>query len=169
MALCVVAAAGTSGLWIDVPFIHQQRDGCGSASLAMVLRYWQGKNFAVAEDRADPAKIQRQLYQPKLRGIPASQMEQYLRDSGFEVFAFRANWGDLGQNISKGRPLITALKPRNKPAHFVVVAGLAPDDSAALVNDPERGKLVPITRKDFEKDWKGTENWTLLAVPKPPK
>ena len=165
-ALCFMAAASTSGLWIDVPFIRQDRDGCGSASLAMVLRYWQSKKFSVSEDRTDPARIQRELYQPKLRGISASQMEQYVRDSGFDAFAFRADWSDIRQNIAKGRPLIAGLKPRNEPAHYVVVVGAAPDESAALVNDPERGKLVRIARRDFEKAWKGTDNWTLLAVPK---
>jgi len=40
VAFCVVAAAGDSGLWLDVPYVHQEKDGCGSASLAMVLQYW---------------------------------------------------------------------------------------------------------------------------------
>jgi len=171
-ALCVVlcpasgvTAKEVSGLWLDVPYVHQEKDGCGSASLAMVLRYWQGKRFSVADDRSDPAAIQRALYAAKPRGIYASDMERYLRDSGFEVFAFRGQWSDLRSHIAKGRPLIAGLKTKGAPAHYVVIVGVDPQDAAVLVNDPERGKLFRIDRGEFEKAWRGTANWTLLALP----
>ena len=65
MASCVVAAAGDSGLWLDVPFVHQAKDGCGSASLAMVLQYWKSKNYEVAAERMDPAAIQHRAVREK--------------------------------------------------------------------------------------------------------
>ena len=166
MAVSIVAAAGDSGLWLDVPYVHQEKDGCGSAALAMVLQYWNGKNFAVAAERMDPAAIQRELYAKKARGIYASQMEDYLRQTGFRVFAFRGEWSDLRTQLAQGRPLVAGLKPKGAPAHYVVVVGLAPQDQAVLVNDPERGKLLRIDRHEFEKAWQGTETWTLLAVPR---
>ena len=166
MAFCARPAASESGLWLDVPFVHQEKDGCGSASLAMVLRYWKGKNVEVAAYRMDPVAIQRELYAKKARGIYALQMESYLRDAGFEVFAFRGRWSDLRAQVAKGRPLIAGLKPKGAPAHYVVVVGVDPRDAAVLVNDPERGKLVRIERREFEKAWQGTETWTLLAVPR---
>ena len=162
----MAAAAGDSGLWLDVPYVHQEKDGCGSASLAMVLRYWKSKNFEVAAERLDPVAIQRELYAKKARGIYASEMEKYLRDTGFEVFAFRGEWSDLRAQVAKGRPLIAGLKPKGSPAHYVVVVGIDPKDAAVLVNDPERGKFVRIERREFEKAWQGTEAWTLLAVPR---
>src|SRR5205814_6928812 len=115
LALSVVAGTGNSGLWLDVPYILQERDGCGSASLAMVLRYWQSKSVQIAEGRADPAKIQSLLYAAKSRGIYASGMEAYLRESGFDVFAFRGEWSDLRSQIAKGRPMIAGVKPRSAP------------------------------------------------------
>jgi predicted double-glycine peptidase len=156
---------GAAGLWLDVPYIRQEKDGCGSASLAMVLRYWQTKNVSVAEERIDPARIQRELYFAKPRGIYASDMERYLRESGFEVFAFRGEWSDLRLHIAKGRPLIVGLKPKGAPAHYAVIVGVSPQDTAVLMNDPERGKLLHIERLEFEKVWQGTDNWTLLAMP----
>jgi predicted double-glycine peptidase len=92
-------------------------------------------------------------------------MQRYLRDSGLEVFAFRGEWSDLRLHIAKGRPLIAGLKPNGAPAHYLVIVGVSPKDTAVLVNDPERGKLVQIERPEFEKVWRGTDNWTLLAVP----
>jgi len=166
VAFCVGAAAGNSGLWLDVPYVHQERDGCGSASLAMVMQYWKSKNFEVPADRMDPVAIQRALYEKKAHGIYASEMEKYLRDSGFEVFAFRGEWSDLRAQVVKGRPLITGLKPQGAPAHYLVVVGIDPQNAAVLVNDPERGKLVRIERREFEKAWQGTETWTLVAVPR---
>jgi ABC-type bacteriocin/lantibiotic exporter with double-glycine peptidase domain len=167
--LCAVAAKGASGLWLDVPYIRQEKDGCGSASLAMILRYWQSKNFPIAEQRADPARIQRELYAAKPRGIYASDMERYLRESGFEVFAFQGDWSDVRSHIAKGRPLIAGLKPKRAPAHYVVIVGIEPEDAAVLVNDPERGKLLRIDRTEFTKAWQGAGNWMLLAVPRAPE
>lgn len=165
LLFCAIAAAGESGLWLDVPYIHQEKDGCGSASLAMVLQYWQAKNFSVTPERADPAHIQRDLYAAKPHGIYASDMERYLRDTGMDVFAFRGEWSDLRAQLAKGRPLIAGLKPKGSPAHYVVVVGLDPTGAAVLLNDPERGKLVRIERQEFERAWQGTQDWTLLAVP----
>ncbi len=166
MLLCfAVAVEGAPGLWLDVPYVHQEKDGCGSASLAMILRYWQGKNVPVAEGRADPLRIQRELYAAKPKGIYASDMERYLLESGFDVYTMRAEWSDLRSQVAKGRPLIAGLKPKGVPPHYVVIVGIAPGDAEVLVHDPERGKLQHIERLEFEKDWRGTENWTLLAVP----
>jgi predicted double-glycine peptidase len=162
-----MAAASDSGLWLDVPYVHQEKDGCGSASLAMVMQYWKGKNFAVATERMDPGRIQRELYARKPRGIYASDMEKYLRDTGFEVFTFRGEWSDLRAQVGKGRPLIAGLKPNGAPAHYVVVVGVDPEDAAVLLNDPERGKMVRTERREFEKAWQGTQTWTLLALPHP--
>jgi len=166
-ALCAIGAAGASGLWLDVPYIHQEKDGCGSASLAMVLQYWRTKNFTIPAERLDPLRIQQELYSAKPHGIYASDMERYLRRAGMEVFAFRGEWSDLRAQLAKGRPLIAGLKPRGASAHYVVVVGVTPADMAVLLNDPERGKLTRVERADFERQWQGTENWTLLALPRP--
>ena len=164
--VCAVAAKATVAVWLEVPYVHQEKDGCGSAALAMVLRYWQTKNVAIAEGRSDPAKIQRELYAAKRRGIFASDMERYMQESGFEAFAFRGDWSDLRTHISKGRPLIVGLKRKGQPAHYVVIVGIDAENAAALVNDPEQGSMLRVERKDFEKGWQGTQNWTLLAVPR---
>lgn len=156
---------GATGIWLDVPYIHQEKDGCGSASLAMVLQYWEGKHVVITKGRSDPAQIQAELYSKASHGIYAHDVERYLRASGFDEFSFRGEWKDLRLQITKGRPLIAGLKSRNGPAHYVVIVGSAPDEEAVLVNDPERGKLLRIERDEFEKSWRGTENWVLLAVP----
>ena len=154
------------GLWLDVPYVHQEKDGCGSASLAMLLRYWSQKNAPVPAERTDPAQIQRALYSRKARGIYASDMGWYLKESGFDVFTFRGEWSDLRSNLSKGRPVIVSLKRHGAAIHYVVISGIDTECEAVLVNDPARGKLLRQDRADFEKEWRATGSWTLLAVPK---
>ncbi|HLZ12635.1 MAG TPA: C39 family peptidase [Candidatus Acidoferrum sp.] len=163
----IVAMGAGGGVWLDVPFIHQEKEGCGSAALAMVLQYWSGKGAAVSPERSDPERIQRELYSKEEHGIRASEMERYFRDAGFQSFQFRGEWSDLANHLEKGRPLIACLQPGGKsPLHYVVVAGLDKQRDAVVMNDPQRGKLLRMERAEFEKEWRRTNDWTLLAVPK---
>lgn len=162
----LVAGAGGS-VWLDVPYVHQEKNGCGSAALAMVLQYWAQKGTAIAPERTDEAKIQNALYSRRDRGIRASSMEQFLRESGFSPYVFKGDWSDLGNHLQKGRPLIASIQPGPKSSmHYVVVVGIDREREGVLLNDPERGKLFRVERAEFEKEWQRTDCWTLLAVPK---
>lgn len=183
-ALCVAAlAAGIlaaaapplhaqtqRGVWIDVPFIHQPRDGCGAAVLSMVMDYWakQPASASLVADAAerDVNRIQQQLYVPRDHGIPASAMQSYLEHHGFRVFALSGRWSDLEEQVAKGRPLIVAIRPEGqKEFHYVVVVGVDSARGLVMMNDPGERKLLPEERAVFEKDWSATHNWMLLAVP----
>lgn len=159
--------SAASGIWLDVPFIKQSEEGCGSASLAMLLQYWKMHGAAIAEDKADAPRIQKQLYRPSAHGIFASDMERYLADSGFREFAVRGEWSDLRQHLEHGRPLIVSIQPGKKrvPYHYVVVTGMDWRHEAVFLNDPARGKLLRVERQEFEKQWQAVRNWMLLAVP----
>lgn len=163
--LCIsgtVWAAG-SGVWLDVPFIHQQKNGCGAASIAMVMQYWQRQQGHLPN--ADATEIQRTLYSSKGHGIYASDLENYFQQHGFRTFAFRGEWNDLKDHLAKGRPLIVALKPGRGALHYVVVAGVDGQQGVVMANDPAERKLLKTDRSTFEKEWKAAGNWTLLAVP----
>lgn len=168
LSLVPASAMGTSrGVWLDVPYVHQVKEGCGSAAIAMVLQYWSQKGASVPADRMDEGRIQRDLYLKASHGIRASDMERYVNESGFSAFAFSGEWKDLKNHLKKGRPLIAAIQPDKRAAlHYVVIAGLDSVNEAVLLNDPERGKLIRVERQEFEKEWKPTDNWTLLAIPK---
>jgi predicted double-glycine peptidase len=168
--LAVVAcgrATETSGVWLDVPFIKQTTEGCGSASIAMLLQYWSAHGTSVVSGRDDAEAIQRQIYSRKGHGIFASDMERYVKESGFRVFALRGEWSDLREHLAQGRPLIISLEPGSTraPLHYVVVTGMDWQREAVFVNDPARGKLLRIERSEFEKEWLAARNWMLLALP----
>lgn len=162
--IAAALAAAASGIWLDVPYVKQAKNGCGAASLAMVMQYWRAKAAAVDALAADADRIQGALYSAPARGVFASDMEAYLRENGFDAWAFRGTVADLEHHLEKGRPLIVCLK-QGGPLHFVVVAGMDPARGVVLVNDPARRKLLALDRSGFERDWK--DRWTLLALPRP--
>lgn len=168
VSLCgVPLAADSTGVWLDVPFVRQPKDGCGAASIAMVMQYWYKQQSRPASDAADANRINRVLYVAGARGILASAMERYFQQHGFRTFSFRGEWEDLKQHLEKGRPLIVALKPPGPdgPLHYVVVAGLDWKEGILLLNDPARRKLLKQDRAGFEKQWSAADRWTLLALP----
>lgn len=157
-------AAEPSKIWIDVPFVPQQKDGCGAAVVAMVMQYWHGREPASAT--ADYEQVERTLYAPDAHGVYASAMQRYFEQNGYRAFAFTGEWTDLAQHLSKGRPLVVALKPGSGlPMHYVVVVGIDAANQLVLVNDPAERKLLEEDDARFEKEWKAAGHWTLLAVP----
>jgi hypothetical protein len=153
-ACALVCAAEPAGVWLNVPFVKQERNG---------WRIQQGEPLGA---ESDAAEIQRSLYSPQAHGIYASEMEHYLQQHRFRTFAFLGTPADLQQHLEKGRPLIVSLKPeRGAPLHYVVVAGIDPAHNLVLLNDPAERKLLKQDLPGFEKEWKSAGHWTLLAVP----
>ncbi|PYV15849.1 MAG: hypothetical protein DMG21_13685 [Acidobacteria bacterium] len=165
LLLCgMLGAAGVPSVWLDVPFVRQEKHACGAASIAMLMRYWQRQQGEPAAP--DVEEIQRALYTPRARGAYASAMIRYLEQHGFRTFAFQGDWKDLQKHLEKGRPLIVALCVGRDAHHYVVVTGLDWQQDVVLKNDPAERKLLKQGRTDFEKEWKAAGYWTLLAVPR---
>jgi ABC-type bacteriocin/lantibiotic exporter with double-glycine peptidase domain len=161
-----VFADGTTNLWLDVPFVTQTKDGCGAASIAMVMQYWEHQQSQPAKLEAQPLQILHALYSDSAHGIYASAMARYFQANGFRAFAFAADWMDIERQLHFGRPLIVALKPNSGSSlHYVVVAGLNEPQQVILVNDPAQRKLLKEDQSQFEREWKAAGNWALLAVP----
>jgi ABC-type bacteriocin/lantibiotic exporter with double-glycine peptidase domain len=161
-----VLTATSPGLWIDVPFVKQEKNACGAASIAMVMQYWL-KQQGRSPDTVDAAQIHRSLYVSSAEGVYASAMERYFQEHQFRTFSFHGEWDDLREHLQKGRPLIVALKPSggDRSLHYVVVAGIDLEQETLMLNDPARRKLLKQDKAGFEKQWSATGNWTLLALP----
>ncbi len=165
--LCgIFCAADAPGIWLDVPFVKQVKEGCGAASIAMVMQYWAQKQNRDPQS-VDPSQIQSTLYSKKGHGIYASDVEAYFQQHGFRIFTFKGGLADLKQHLEKGRPLMVALKPSagNVPLHYVVVTGLDWDNHLVMVNDPAQRKLLKLDQSSFEQQWNAAGKWTLLALP----
>jgi ABC-type bacteriocin/lantibiotic exporter with double-glycine peptidase domain len=156
-------AEQSSGVWLDVPFVAQEKNGCGAAVIAMVMTYWQREQGKPTD--IDAKAIHLELYSEDARGVYASAMERYFRNQGFRTFAFKGAWGDLNSHLQKGRPLIVALRSGRDDLHYVVATGLDSQQNLLLKHDPAGRKLMKQHRAKFESQWRGANNWTLLALP----
>ena len=168
LCLCAwVVAASPPGIWLDVPFVRQEKEGCGAASIAMVMQYWARQQQQ--SQNVDVAEIQRALYSKEGHGIYATNVEHYFQTHGFRTFTFKGEQSDLKQHLEKGRPLMVALKPLpgDNALHYVVVTGLDWENRVVMVNDPAQRKLLKVNQSNFEQEWSATGKWTLLAVPQP--
>src|SRR5512133_1001267 len=102
LTLCVsgvLFAADRSGIWLDVPFVKQEKDGCGAATVAMVMQYWQSQQGRSDDPIIEAAQIQRDLYSDAAHGIYASDMVRYFQRNGYRTFAFEGAWSDLKQHL----------------------------------------------------------------------
>src|SRR5213076_1355445 len=106
LCLCDVAAvAEPSGAWLDVPFVKQEKNGCGAASIAMVMQYWQRQQGQAPTAVADAPEIQTSLYSSEAHGIYASDLKRYFEQHRYRAFAFEGRIQDLEDHLAKGRPL----------------------------------------------------------------
>jgi predicted double-glycine peptidase len=161
-------SSSASSIWIDVPFVPQQEEGCGAAALSMLIQYWESHGYSFDKTASDPVRIMQLLYSKKDHGIPVRDLSNYLVHQGFRTFEFTGKWDDLAHHLAKGRPLIASLEAsgnRNR-FHYLLVTGIDIQQDLVLVNDPAERKLLRMKRSNFENRWKATGNWTLLAVPK---
>jgi predicted double-glycine peptidase len=163
--MLIWAAFLFSVAWLDVPYVRQIEAGCGAASIAMVMQYWIKGGTQLDPALADGDLIYKQMGSPK-KGISGQVLKQYLEKQGFQAFVINGEMKDLKDHIEKGRPLVVCLAPRaaRGPLHYVVVVGLS--DADVTLHDPSRGKLITESLDRFEREWKATDNWTLLAVPR---
>jgi hypothetical protein len=161
--LVVLSVALTGATWIDVPFTRQEKNGCGSATVWMLMEYW-GKPHGSPED------IHNVLYSKEAGGIFASDLEAFMVERGFQTVSFAGEWKDLAENVSKGRPLVVSIEAnaRGTPLHYVLVVGVDESRGIVFVNDPAQRKLLPIARSAFEQHWNVMNRWTLLAIPEGP-
>ncbi len=169
LGIGVLSALAGSGVWLDVPFVKQAPEGCGAASISMVMKYWSKDSAGASDLDADAAKIQQQLFNRERGGILASDMEAYFRRNGFDTFAFHGQWSDLENHLAKGRPLIVCLREGGAlqhSLHYVVVVGVDDVQNLVLLNDPAGRKLARLDRSHFEKCWAAMDHWTLLALPR---
>jgi len=165
------AALLLAGVWcaclgspLDVPFYRQKKNGCGAASVAMVMHFWEGRQPGPPVSYPLPEEVYRALYRQEQKGIPLGGMRRYLQESGFRAFTLRGRWEDLEVHLAKGRPLIVALrKGPTKEIHFVVVTGA--EDGFVSINDPTRKKPARLKRAEFQERWAFADGWMLLASP----
>lgn len=156
--MVILALAALLAGPLEVPFVAQQKDTCGAAALAMVLRHW---GVEASQD-----EIARRLVRRELRGIRGSDLEAYARERGLVAVAHRGDLGHLRAHLARGRPSIVAWDMGRGRLHDVVVVGIDDASGHVIVHDPARGAGRRVDGRTFEKRWAAAGYWTLLVVPR---
>jgi ABC-type bacteriocin/lantibiotic exporter with double-glycine peptidase domain len=143
---------------LEVPFVAQEKDTCGPAALAMVLRFW---GQAATHD-----ELAAELGARELKGVAGSRLAEAARSRGLTAVAYEGDAAQLRDYVEKGRPLIVAWDKGRGRFHNVVVTGFEGED--VVVNDPAEGASRRVKAGDFEKRWSGAGHWTLLVMPAGP-
>jgi ABC-type bacteriocin/lantibiotic exporter with double-glycine peptidase domain len=152
------------GRRLELPYVAQVKEGCGSASVAMLLAYWQKHGHNPPAELLDVSAIHKAIYSPKHHGSRAADVGAFLQRVGLRTFPMRGTWSDLEEHIAQGRPLMVALRaPGGRRLHYVVVTGVS--HSQVLLHDPAVSPNVLWNRQDFVRHWKASGFWTLLALP----
>jgi cellulose synthase operon protein C len=154
----VIALAGLlAAVHLVVPFIPQQRDTCGAASLAMVLRYWGVP--------ANHDEIARAVVHSGERGVAGSRLEAFARGQGLFALAYEGDLAQLQDSLAKGRPVIVALATGRGLHHDVVVTGFDDATREVVLHDPSEGRDRRLAAAAFEKRWGQAQHWALLVLP----
>jgi len=153
----ILHAALAAALSLPVPFVPQQKDTCGAASLGMVMAFW---DHPVPHDEIADALVEKEL-----RGIPGSRLAGFARDRGLRAVAYEGDLDHARDFVEKGRPLIVAWKVGKDRYHNVVVTGFDDERETVVVNDPAKGAERRVSLEKFEERWAGADHWTLLVMP----
>jgi ABC-type bacteriocin/lantibiotic exporter with double-glycine peptidase domain len=154
MWLLAAAASAT----LAVPFVAQEKDTCGPASLAMVMAYWKQP---VGHD-----VLARELGAAELRGVAGSRLAEAARSRGLTAVAYAGDDAQIRAFVGRGRPLVVAWAMGRGRFHNVVVVGF--EDGDVVVHDPAVGPARRVAGKTFAERWAAAGHWTLLVMPKAP-
>lgn len=152
------------GHYIDgVPFYRQKESYCGPAALASVLGFW-GRPASLEQ-------ITAAVYLPELRGTLPMDMENFMREAGFETITSAGTLEELKVRIRTELPVICLLDlgfgPYRQP-HYVTVIGFDDANAVIIAHDGLKANSV-IGYKTFEKEWTRAGHWMLIANPKSSK
>ncbi len=144
---------------MNVPFYPDDTDQCGPSSLASILNFW-GKNVT-------PAELKSEVYVKRLKGSLPMDMLPTLEAHGLSGEIISGSFENMKTELRSGRPLIAYLDfgTRHHPiGHYVVVTGYDDRRRGLYIHSSmKKDKFASYDR--FNRGWKDTDHWLLLAQP----
>ncbi len=146
-------------LVLEVPYVKQEKNFCGPASLAMVLMYW-GSTVSQYE-------IGERVQNKEKKGVWGEDLKSVAENLGFNAFIYSSDINNIKENLSKGRPIIVPLTSGSSSNfHFVLIVGVSSTNSKLIYHDPAEESFSVIDIEEFITKWKPSNYWALLVVPK---
>jgi ABC-type bacteriocin/lantibiotic exporter with double-glycine peptidase domain len=154
-AFLAVAANGLAFQIEGVPFVKQDREQCGPASLASVFFYY-GVFIA-------PDTIRDSTYSRKLKGSLITDLENFARRSNFQTESGQGTVEQLKEFIHQRKPIIVLVDLgswiTSRP-HYLVLFGYNPEGFVA--HDGETPSQL-YRYADFRERWEKIGSTYLLV------
>ncbi|MCK5708051.1 MAG: C39 family peptidase [Candidatus Aureabacteria bacterium] len=148
---------------LEIPFIKQNKNYCGPASLAIVFNYY--------DKEISQEEIAKYIYNPELKGTLSIDLLLFVRKHNFTSEIYKSNIQDLKQKINQNNPVIVLTKGNPvknfsifKNYHFFVIYGYN-DDKQVFYCHSGSEKSAELKYKKLEKPWKETGNCAFLIYP----
>ena len=140
---------------LDLPFVPQQKNLCGGACLAMVMRYYgapslRARDFAPCIDASG--------------GISANRMIRAARARGYDAGASFGDSTALCRALRQRRPVIVLVDGSARLLHYLVIIAATRDQ--VVFHDPARRPAMSQTMRAFEKRWSASGGWMLVLSPR---
>ena len=145
LSLILAFGASPSCVIHDVPFVMQDSQYCGPASLSSVLSYYG--------DRLDQKTIGKAVYSPQLRGALITDLEDYGRERGFETKIGRGRMADIKEFLAEGKPVIVLVDLGFwvvSKSHYLVIYGY--NEQGFLAHNGFKASQLYLY-KEFDKIW----------------
>ena len=142
-----------------VPFVPQEDQQCGPASLAMVLQA-AGRNVTVAE-------LSPQVYLPGREGSLQVEMLAATRRQGLVAYPLEGGMEALYAEIAAGNPVVVLQNlslPWFPVWHYAVVLGYDRGLGQMVLHSGTTPRMVMDTGV-FVRTWQRSEKWAMLALP----
>lgn len=130
--------------YLSVPYILQEVNHCGPASLSMVMAY-----YGESVDQLDLG-----LDIVNEHGVTTGELIRRASDYGFDAKVYSCSFESLLYFVSKGKPVITrVLNYAGTNGHFVTVIGYDTESRTVFVNDPGDYESTEVSFNDFKDIW----------------
>jgi ABC-type bacteriocin/lantibiotic exporter with double-glycine peptidase domain len=156
LAACLNASAASQVL-LKVPFFPDKTDQCGPATLAGILSFW-GK-------QTNPKDLRKEMYVANLKGTLPMDLITAAETRGLKVTMIEGTTKQLQDELTAGRPVLAMLDMGMALAsvyHYVVVTGFDEEKNGFYVHSAGKANQF-IATDTFEKRWKKTDHWAMLA------
>jgi len=150
----LIAATAATHVIEGVPFVKQDTQYCGPASLSSILSYYG--------DPVDQQTIGKDTYCEKLKGALITDLENFARARGFRTRSVSGTLEDIQSAVSGGTPVIVLVDQGfwvvSQP-HYLVVFGY--DDTGFISHDGyQASQRFPYP--EFRKIWTKAGSTYLL-------
>jgi ABC-type bacteriocin/lantibiotic exporter with double-glycine peptidase domain len=151
----LIAATALTHVIEGVPFVKQDTQYCGPASLASVLNYYG--------DTVDQKAIGKGTYSEKLKGALITDLENFARARGFKARSAAGRLEDIRSAVFEGVPVIVLIDRGfwvvSRP-HYLVVFGY--DEGGFIAHDGyQASQRYPYA--EFQKTWTKAGSTYLLV------